>query len=214
MVLLGMGLSVDVFSLTMALGTAGVRRLRAVQFALGTGAVHAILLLFGIYLGTGLEGLLARGGPASGTSLLPPQGHTHGPGVPFLLVALHVFAAAVLLWLGLRLLRGFAQALRHPRSARSTRSRPWPRHWPGRLATVASVSVDAASVGFGLALFGLAVWQLAAVVGAVVSGVALAGLLAGSSARRWVGPPAQLAGGGVLLYFGLNLLWQALKGAI
>ncbi len=196
MVSLGIALSGDIFSISIALGTAGMRWKRGAEFALALGLVHVLMLLGGLYAGETLEWLALRAagvwhGPETGAALIS-AGYQRVAENGF-----HLIGAFVLLYMGLRTMASFV-------FRGAVNYQPYPaslKEW-GVLAL--SMSIDAASVGLGLGVFEVNVTELVAVVGIVVSILTFTGVGLGKEIMLHVGPLAQLVGSLILLYFGVN----------
>lgn len=196
MVSLGVALSGDIFSISIALGTAGMRWRRGVQFALALGAVHVVMLLGGLYAGETLEWLALR---AAGVWHRPDMGAVL-INAGYQKVAenyLHLVGAFLLLYMGVRTIASFGFGAGGGFRAYPTGLKEW-----GLLAF--SMSVDAGSVGLGLGVFEVNVFELVVVVGIVVSILTFAGVSLGKELKVRIGPAAQLVGGVILLYFGVN----------
>lgn len=196
MVSLGVALSGDIFSVSVALGTAGMRWRRGVQFAAALGIVHVVMLLTGLYAGETLEWLALQ---AAGVWYRPDLGAAlmNSGYQQVAEECLHLVGAGLLLYLGARMMAAFV-------FGDSAGLQPYPvslKEW-GVLAV--SMSLDATSVGLGLGVFEVNVVELVAVVGIVVGILTFAGVGLGKELKTRIGPVAQLAGGVILFYFGVN----------
>ena len=118
----------------------------------------------------------------------------------------HWIVAALLVWIGGRMIRDVARGgdRERDRSADPTRGR-------NLIGLSVATSLDALAVGFSFALLDVEVWRPAAIIGAVAALFSLAGCLLGGVLGGRFGRRAEAVGGGMLVMMGL---WVLLEGLL
>lgn len=189
LLLLSLALSADLFSVAIPLGMKPTSRLFRLKVAVLFAGTHILMVLTGYYSGHWLGCRLEQ----TSYQLLA--------GVP--LERWPVFGGgAVLSGLGLAMLSKCGTDATEPRTGCLTR-------WT--LAMLAlSVSVDALTAGFSMGMLDVDLWALSGVLGLTVFSIALLGLTVGRQVGRYIGKPAEQAGGMILLLLGLHTLWSAI----
>lgn len=181
-------LGADAFSLSLAIGLAGIRKSVMVRLSLVVAVFHVIMPLGGMMLGQALGSILGRF--ASG------------------------LGALVLIWLGGRMLykvywpatehfsfKEAKKALASKNLSFTTSLQGW-----GMYALAASVSLDALSVGFSLGTIEANVVLTVMIMGLVAGTMTGMGLVLGRIMGTWVGDKAESLGGFALLLIGVRLL--------
>ncbi|MFZ5641331.1 MAG: manganese efflux pump MntP family protein [Bacillota bacterium] len=172
---IAVALGTDAFSMCVGLGMAGVTRLQVIVVTLAVMGFHIVMPLTGYYAGDIFGHLLGR--------------------------AANIIGALVLVYLGIRMIRG---ALRNE-SCQTTEIITANR--TGLLMLAGSVSLDALSVGFTLGTQRVALGTAALVMGLVAGAMTLAGLAVGQRVGGLVGEKAVFIGGAVLIVIGIKLLF-------
>ena len=174
LVLLGVALGTDAFSVSLGLGFGGIGRRRGFILVGTVALFHILMPLVGWWLGETLGLLLGRVAGWLGAGLL--------------------------FFLGVRMIYGSVQA------GVLGGAPPLPSGLWGSLCLGASVSMDALSVGFTLGIYHFPPLVVAGVLGLIAGLMTAFGLGLGRTVSTWIGKPAQLIGGFILLAVGVQLL--------
>lgn len=183
-------LGADAFSLSLAIGLAGMRKSIMLRLSLVVAVFHVIMPLGGMMLGQALGSLLGR--LASGVGAL------------------------VLIGLGGRMLYKVFRptieqfSFREAREvlARKSLSSPLVLQGWGMYGLAASVSLDALSVGFSLGTVEADILLTVMSIGLVAGMMTGIGLILGRIMGTWLGDKAELLGGLALLLIGLKLFFK------
>lgn len=173
-ILIAVSLAMDAFAVSVAAGTAGVLPKRAVfRLSFHFGLFQFMMPVIGWYAGSHVA--------------------------PLISAVDHWVAFALLLFVGIRMIRGGL----HPESPSAAKD-------PSRGLTLVMLSVatsiDALAVGFSLAMMEVAVWFPSVVIGVVTSAMSLAGIRLGRFFGKKLGPRMEIAGGLVLIAIGMRIL--------
>jgi len=175
LVLMGAALGTDAMSLSIGIGLRGVSRGDIARVSFVVGVFHVLMPLLGLGLGQ----------------------------IPGLLLGAYArwLGAAVVAWIGLRMIRGCL-------GTRECQAANWVITGLPLLLLAASVSLDALSVGFSLGVFGYSVLVSALVFGLFGALLTALGLLFGGNLGHWLGNRAELFGGGVLIILALHMFLE------
>jgi putative Mn2+ efflux pump MntP len=172
---IAVALGTDAFSMCVGLGMAGVTRRQVMVVTLAIMGFHIVMPLAGYYAGDIFGHLLGR--------------------------AANIIGALVLVYLGVRMIRG-AQRNESCETTGIITANP-----AGLLMLAGSVSLDALSVGFTLGTQRVALGTAALAIGLVAGAMTLAGLVVGQRVGGLAGNKAVLIGGAVLIVIGIKLLF-------
>ena len=180
--LIAIGLAMDCFAVSLAVGTAGT--------AVGVRPTFRLFFHFGIFqAGMTLLGWLA--------------GKTV---VTYISSIDHWVAFGLLFFVGVRMIRGGIQ------NASNEPSIPDPSRGLTLVMLSVATSIDALAVGLSLALLSVNVLWAALLIGAVSAGLSLAGLLLGNRLGVRFGKSMEILGGIILIGIGLRVLVTHLIG--
>ena len=187
-VAVAIALGADAFSLSLAIGLAGIRKRMMLRLSLVVAVFHVIMPLGGMMLGQAFGSILGRFAGGIG--------------------------ALVLMGLGGRMLYkvyrpatehfSFGEArdaLSRKRFSSSASFTGW-----GMYVLAASVSLDALSVGFSLGTIKADVSLTVMTIGIVAGLMTGMGLVLGRLMGTWLGDKAELLGGLALFFIGVKLL--------
>ena len=178
---LAVGLALDAFAVSLAAGAAG--------HAAGPRPAFRLAFHFGLF-----------------QFMMPVLGWYAGSLVAARIAAAdHWVAFALLLWVGVRMIRSGRDP--DPAPVRADMSRGWTL-----VGLSVATSIDALAVGLSLAMLGVAIWYPSAVIGVVTCVLSLVGLRLGGRLGARFGQRAELVGGGVLILIGLRILVVHLAG--
>lgn len=187
-VAVAIALGADAFSMSLAIGLAGIRKRMMVRLSLVVAVFHVIMPLGGMILGQAFGSILGRF--ASG------------------------IGALVLMGLGGRMLYkiyrptteyfSFGEA-RSALSRKKISTKDALSGW-GVYMLAASVSLDALSVGFSLGTIKADVSLTVMTIGMVAGLMTGMGLVLGRIMGTWLGDKAELLGGLALFFIGVKLL--------
>ena len=188
-VAVAIALGADAFSLSLAIGLAGIRRRMVLHLSLVVAVFHVLMPLGGMMLGQALGAVLGRFASLTG--------------------------ALVLIGLGGRMLYkvyrptteyfplGKARdALFHKELSSNASLRGF-----GIYVLAASVSLDALSVGFSLGTIRADILITVMIIGMVAGLMTGMGLVLGRVMGTWLGDKAEMLGGLALLLIGVKLLF-------
>jgi len=188
-VVVAIALGADAFSVSLAIGLAGIRRRMILHLSLVVAVFHVLMPLGGMMLGQALGSVLGRFASLTG--------------------------ALVLIWLGGRMLYKMyrpsieyfpfgkaKEALLHKNLSSNASLRGF-----GIYFLAASVSLDALSVGFSLGTIEADILITVVIIGLVAGLMTGAGLVLGRVMGTWLGDKAELLGGLALLLIGVKLLF-------
>jgi putative Mn2+ efflux pump MntP len=80
------------------------------------------------------------------------------------------------------------------------------------IALSVATSIDALAVGLGLAVLDISIWLPCLLIGVITAGMSWGGLVLGSVLHARWGSRMEMAGGGLLLLIGLQILVSHLRG--
>jgi putative Mn2+ efflux pump MntP len=80
------------------------------------------------------------------------------------------------------------------------------------IALSIATSIDALAVGLGLAVLDISIWLPCLLIGVITAGMSWGGLMLGSVLHARWGSRMEMAGGGLLLLIGLQILVSHLRG--
>lgn len=188
-VAVAIALGADAFSLSLAIGLAGIRRRMVLHLSLVVAVFHVLMPLGGMMLGQALGSALGRFASLTG--------------------------ALVLIWLGGRMLykvyrpttehfsfREAKDALFHKALSKNISLRGF-----GVYVLAASVSLDALSVGFSLGTIKADIVITVMIIGVVAGLMTGMGLILGRVMGTWLGDKAEILGGLALFLIGVKLLF-------
>ncbi|MDR3601998.1 MAG: manganese efflux pump MntP family protein [Desulfosporosinus sp.] len=189
LVAVAIALGADAFSLSLAIGLAGIKKRMMVRLSLVVAVFHVIMPLGGMILGEALGSILGRFASLIG--------------------------AVVLIGLGGRMLyklyrpstehfpfSGAKDALMHKKLSTDSSLNGF-----GIYAFALSVSLDALSVGFSLGTIKTDIFITVTIIGATAGLMTALGLVLGRVLGTWLGDRAELLGGLALLLIGVRLLF-------
>lgn len=180
-VLLALALSMDSFSVALAVGTAGQ----------GTGKheVFRLAFHFGLFQG-----------------VLPIIGWLAGSLIEPLIAAFdHWIAFLLLLFVAIRMFRsgfGTTEAIHQDDPTRGL----------SLVILSTATSIDALSVGLGLAMLGVTIWVPSIVIGLITLLVSVIGMMAGSKLGLRFGRRMQIVGGVILILIGIRIVISHMIG--
>ncbi len=116
----------------------------------------------------------------------------------------HWIAFALLLWIGVRMIR---EALRAEEDSERAAD---PSRGLTMVALSVATSIDALAVGLTLAMIDVDIWFPSLVIGLVACGFTVAGLFLGKRAGELWGKRVEVAGGVILILIGGKILFSAL----
>lgn len=186
---IAIALGADAFSLSLAIGLAGIRKSMIVRLSLVVAVFHVVMPLGGMMLGQALGSILGR--YASG------------------------LGAVVLIWLGGRMLyKLYRPTIEHfpfgeARKAlfQTNLSTNSSLSGFGIYVLAASVSLDALSVGFSLGTIRADLFITVVIIGVIAGLMTGLGLVLGCVMGTRLGDKAELLGGLALLLIGVKLLF-------
>lgn len=188
-VAVAIALGADAFSLSLAIGLAGIRRRMILHLSLVIAVFHVVMPLGGMFLGQVLGSVLGRFAGGVG--------------------------ALVLIWLGGRMIYNvyrpitehfsFAEA-RDVFSCKKLSTNVSLKGF-GIYVLAASVSLDALSVGFSLGTIKADILITVMIMGMVAGLMTGMGLVLGRIMGTWLGDKAELLGGLALFMIGVKLLF-------
>ena len=188
-VAVAIALGADAFSLSLAIGLAGIRKSMIVRLSLVVAIFHVVMPLGGMMLGQALGSILGR--YASGTGAL------------------------VLIWLGGRMLYKVYRPTNVHFPFGEARNALFQNNLStnislsgfGIYVLAASVSLDALSVGFSLGTIRTDLFITVMIIGAIAGLMTGLGLILGRVMGTRLGDKAELLGGLALLLIGVKLLF-------
>ncbi len=186
---IAVGLGMDVFSVSMAIGVRWHGARQKFRMAWHAGLFQFVMPLIGYALGSQLASPLARWGGYVAAALVM------GVGVKMLIEAARGRPGAG------------AEGLEHT-VEKSLHIKADPtRGWSLVVLSVAT-SIDALVVGFSLGIKeGPGIWQASVIIGITAALMALAGLTVGRRVGMALGRFAEIVGGVVLIGLGIAFLW-------
>jgi len=186
---IAIGLGMDVFSVSMAVGVHWHGPRQRLRLAWHTGLFQFLMPLVGYGLGSQLAHLLLPWAGYVAAGLLV------GVGVKMLIEAVRGRPGATTKELD----HAIEKSL-HVKTADPTRG------WSLIVLSVAT-SIDALLVGFSLGIKGAGIWQASILIGVTASLMALLGVTVGRRVGVALGRYAELAGGIMLVALGVAMLW-------
>lgn len=188
--LLSTALGMDLFSIAVPIGMNRLRIRFICKASVVFAVFHIIMMLGGYYAGHWLGVLVDHIG-------------SYHINIPALLVAdwAKILGAIVLILLGIHMLRELGEDM----------------VTAGTLTNVTllilgiSVSLDALAVGFSMGMLDVDLVRFSSILGLVIFTISVSGLTIGRSIGKIIGEKAQIIGGAVLIIFGCNILWLAIK---
>ena len=183
--LLGIGLSLDTFAVSLSLGFAAERttRTQKIRFLAVIGLFHFFMILGGWLLGENISRLIAAYD--------------------------HWIAFGLLAFLGVRMIRSGCAGSEDDEVDCDLLS------WRNTLMFGVALSIDALISGFSLGLVKVAlidsnqlinILLAATIIGLTASGLSTAGILLGKKVSSRLGPKAEIFGGVILILIGLKVL--------
>ncbi|AET70909.1 putative membrane protein [Desulfosporosinus orientis DSM 765] len=181
-------LGADAFSLSLAIGLAGIRRSVMARLTLVVAVFHVLMPLGGMMLGQALGSILGQFASLIG--------------------------ALVLLWLGGRMLYSVFRPTTQSFPFREAREALFLNNTGGKgslegyglYVLAASVSLDALSVGFSLGTIRTDIFMTVMIMGLIAGLMTGSGLVLGRIMGTRLGDRAELFGGLALLIIGIKLL--------
>ena len=181
-------LGADAFSLSLAIGLAGISKHMVVQLSMLVAVSHVLMPLAGLVVGQTMGLLLGR--------------------------IAGFLGAAIMFWLGGRMLWHVYRPAREHFSLGQARQHLFGYRLPagvslqgwGIYAVVLSVSLDALSVGFSLGTIGSEIGKTVITMGMTAGLMTASGLVLGRFIGTRLGEKAEFLGGAVLILIGLKLL--------
>lgn len=187
-VAVAIALGADAFSLSLAIGLAGIRKRMMLRLSLVVAVFHVIMPLGGMILGQALGSILGRFASGIGALVLMGLGGR---------MLYKVYRPAIE-----RFSFGEARdALLHKKFSSSASLAGW-----GMYVLAASVSLDALSVGFSLGTIEADISLTVMTIGMVAGLMTGMGLVLGRLMGTWLGDKAELLGGLALVFIGVKLL--------
>jgi len=188
-VAVAIALGADAFSLSLAIGLAGIRKRMILHLSLVVAIFHVIMPLVGMMLGQALGSVLGRFATLTG--------------------------ALVLIWLGGRMLYKVYRPTTEHFPLGEARTALFYKNVVtnaslsgfGIYVLAASVSLDALSVGFSLGTIKADILLTVMIIGMVAGLMTGIGLVLGRVMGTWVGDKAELLGGLALFLIGVKLLF-------
>lgn len=191
LILLSTALGTDLFSVTLGLGMNRFRLRQILKASVYFALAHVFLLLSGYnlghYLGYFLEHVGTHYNPFTSDSMRNWAG---------------IAGAVVLVLLGLNMLWRNIKEDDEKACVRAAN----PLQGLNLILLAVSVSLDALAVGFGLGMLDVDLILLCVILGIVIFIIALIGLMLGRKLGVMIGQRAELVGGLVLIFMGLNVL--------
>ncbi len=189
-IMVSIALGADAFSLALSIGLAGVSKRMIIRLSFLVAIFHIIMPLAGLVAGQTLGIILGRLAKGIG--------------------------ALVLIWLGGKMLFNIYRPVIKQFSFSKARQEIFqPRKVSsgvslegfGIYALVASVSLDALSVGFSLGTVESRIGMTVLIMGAIAGVMTGSGLILGRLVGTWLGDKAEVFGGIVLVLIGVRLLF-------
>ncbi len=186
---IAIGLGMDVFSVSMAVGVRWHGRRQKFRLAWHAGLFQFLMPLIGYALGSRLAGVLSRWGGYIAAALVMAVG------AKMLIEAIPSRPGAT------------AEGLEHTVEKGLHLASDPTKGWSLVVLSLAT-SIDALVVGFSLGIKeGAAIWQASLLIGVTASLMALAGVVVGRRVGKVLGRPAEIVGGVVLIGLGIVFLW-------
>lgn len=179
-------LGADAFSVALGLGITGVTRVLRLRFVLVVAALHVIMPLAGLFIGSAVGGLLGKWATMAG--------------------------AAVLAFIGILMIRkGFEREkpVKISEARKVLEKENLGRRldtWPAVLLLGLSVSIDALTVGFSLGTTHVPVAVTVLIMGTVAGMMTALGWISGRYSGGLLGNWAQVCGGVILAVLAVKML--------
>lgn len=188
--MISIALGADAFSLALSIGLAGVNKRMIFRLSFLVAIFHIVMPLVGLVAGQTLGILLGRLAKGIG--------------------------AMVLIWLGGKMLLNIQKpVIKHFAFSQARTEIFHSLKLPsgislqgfGIYALVASVSLDALSVGFSLGTVESRIGLIVLIIGIIAGVMTASGLILGRIVGTWLGDKAEVLGGLVLVLIGVRLLF-------
>ncbi|MCK8824597.1 manganese efflux pump MntP [Fuchsiella alkaliacetigena] len=187
LIFLGMALGVDAFSVATALGTRGFKAGQVLKISLVIGFFHILMSLVGLNLGYLANYIFAS--QLNLNQLILDRLTT-------------LLGSSLLIVLGVVMI--YQSLTEHEAVAAELKN--WSLTGWGLLILALSVSIDALSIGFGLAMLAVN-FVLACFLFGIISALLVAlGLLLGKKVSSFLGEYSEVFGGGILISIGIYFL--------
>lgn len=187
LLLLSAALGTDLFSVAIPIGMTRVPKWTILWSSFVFACFHIVMILAGYHIGHWLGTVVEEVGTQQALGSQAVIQNWAG-----------LLGAVILILLGLNMIR---ESLTDHRALDSSRSL---QGWT-LLMLATSVSVDAFAAGISMGMMEVDLLRLSLILGAVIFIISLVGLSIGRQVGRYMGSYAEIAGGLLLTFFGINV---------
>lgn len=188
LLLLSAALGTDLFSVAIPIGMTRVHKW-AILWSSGVFAgFHIVMILAGYHIGHYLGIVVEAVGIQHVLGMQAAIQNWAG-----------LLGAVILMLLGVNMIR--ESLTRHTAENYPHSLQGWPL-----IILAASVSVDAFAAGISMGMMDVDLIRLSLILGTVIFAISLAGLSLGRQVGRYMGSYAEIAGGCLLTFFGINIV--------